>query len=400
MRKTSGKLGIPIARDNRATFSQLEYTQVNQKDFTKLKNEWKKITAPLEQAEEKPLRFLRYFLMANYKITNKDAIVREDEIYDWFVSEDNSKLCEYEEKPFEFVRKIIRSVESYLAYSEGRGNDGHANVPMANLKKMCGGAFSLHYVLLLAISSLPKQLFDHFVVQLESFLFYYIFTKTPTKELERSFSQWADELREIAGLTEVVAQKQKLNEFIEKRFQASMESKSNELADALKRYTIRSMQKYRTRYLLAKLTQFVDMAYKGLTIPGSLDDYMTLEIEHILPDNPEPELHQSFSASNPGANYDDYKNRLGNFTLLEKPINIVASNNFFEAKRAEYKKCKHYLTSSIVELTTVGKNSSINRINERLKAFDNWTASSIDQRQSMLIELAKEVWKTMLIEDL
>jgi hypothetical protein len=25
MRKTSGKLGIPIARDNRATFSQLEY---------------------------------------------------------------------------------------------------------------------------------------------------------------------------------------------------------------------------------------------------------------------------------------------------------------------------------------------------------------------------------------
>ena len=46
----------------------------------------------------------------------------------------------------------------------------------------------------------PRHLFDHFVVQLESFLFYYIFTKTPTKELERSFSQWADELRDIAGI--------------------------------------------------------------------------------------------------------------------------------------------------------------------------------------------------------
>jgi hypothetical protein len=378
----------------------LLFTQVDQKDFTKLKNEWKKITAPLEKAKEKPLRFLRYFLMANYKITTKDSIIREDEIYDWFVKDENAALCEYEPKPFEFVRKIIRNVESYLAFSEGQGNDGHANIPMANLKKMCGGAFSLHYVLLLAIANLPKPLFDHFVVQLKSFLFYYIYTKTPTTELERSFSQWADDLREIDGLKDTAAQKLRMNEFIDKRFRASMDSKSNELADALKRYTIWSMQQYRTHYLLAKLTQYVDMAYKGITVPGSLDDYKGLEMEHILPNTPEPELRQSFTASNPGANYDDYKNRLGNFTLLEKPINIVASNGFFEAKKAEYKKCKHYLTSSIVELTVVGKNSSINRMNEKLKAFEKWSAASIDQRQAMLIELAKIVWKTSLIEDL
>src|SRR5690606_39174121 len=55
---------------------------------------------------------------------------------------------------------------------------------------------------------------------------------------------------------------------------------------------------------------------------------------------------------------------------------------------------KHYLTSSIVELTTVGKDSSINRINEKLKSFGKWTAQSIDERQAMLIELASEVWKT------
>ena len=110
---------------------------------------------------------------------------------------------------------------------------------------------------------------------------------------------------------------------------------------------------------------------------------MGLEIEHILPNTPEPELRQSFSTSNPGANYDEYKNRLGNFTLLEKPINIVASNNFYEAKKAEYKKCKHYLTRSLVELTVVGNNSSINRINKKLKSFDKWSAASIhDQRQS------------------
>lgn len=372
----------------------LLFTQVDQSDFSKLKNDWKKITSPLEKAKEKPLRFLRYFLMANYKIRNKDGIIREDEIYDWFVDKDNSEVCGYKEKPFEFVRKIIRNVESYVAFSGGLGNDGHTNVPMANLKKLCGGAFSLHYVLLLAVAGLPKDLFDHFVEQLESFLFYYIFTKTPTKELERNFSAWADELREIAACGDPARQKQMLNEFIDKRFAASMAEKGAELSDALKRYTIRSMQQYRTRYLLAKLTQHVDMAYIGVTKPGSLDDYMSLEIEHILPNTPEPDLRQSFCQANPQANYDEYKNRLGNFTLLEKPINIVASNGFFERKKAEYRKCKHYLTSSIVEITTVGKNSSINRINEKLRAFDEWSAKSIEDRQALLADLAKSVWTT------
>lgn len=47
-----------------------------------------------------------------------------------------------------------------------------------------------------------KPLFDHFVMQLENFLFYYIFTKMPTRDLERSFSQWANELRAIADAAE------------------------------------------------------------------------------------------------------------------------------------------------------------------------------------------------------
>ena len=159
------------------------------------------------------------------------------------------------------------------------------------------------------------------------------------------------------------------------------------------------MQQYRTRYLLAKLTQHVDMAYIGMTEAGSLDDYMSLEIEHILPNHPEAELRDSFARANPDADYDEYKNRLGNFTLLEKPINIVASNSFFEQKKPEYKKCKHYLTSSIVEINTVGKNSSINRINEWLMSFGEWTAKSIEDRQAMLTELAKDVWKTSLVEE-
>jgi hypothetical protein len=286
----------------------------------------------------------------------------------------------------------------FIGFTQGRANDGQASLAMDSMQQLCGAAFSLHYVLLLAAGNFPKPLFEHFVRQLESFLFYYIFTKTPTKDLERNFSSWADDLRVIGEIADPKAQKVRLNEFIANKFQKNMVSKDAELADTLKRYTLGSMQQYRTRYLLAKLTQIVEMAFKGMSAPGPLGDYTTLEIEHIMPNTPEAELLASFAAANPGKNYDDYKARLGNLTMLEKPINIVAGNGFYEMKRAEYVKSGNYLTRSIVGLNSVGKNSSITRINAKLQAFETWSAAQIELRQDMLINLARDVWTTTPVD--
>jgi len=378
----------------------LLFTQVEQDQFTQLKNEWKRVTKPLEKGKEKPLRFLRYFLMANYPIKNhrSDSVVREDEIYDWFIAKENKGLCNYEQKPFEFVRQVVRNVEHFISFADGNGNDGKPNLAMDSLKRLTGGAFSLHYVLLLASANFPKSLFDHFVTQLESFLFYYIFTKTPTKDLERNFSIWADELRLISGNADEDTQRQLLNQFVSEKFERNMKSKSQELTDALKRLTLHSMQQYRTRYLLARLTQHVDMAFGGLKQRGSLEPFVKLEIEHILPNNPTETLLQSWIADNPGIEYNEYKNRLGNLTLLEKPINIVAGNDFYHDKTAEYSKSSNYLTRSIVQLAEVGQNTSISRINERLKSFDSWDADSIEQRHDILIGLCKEIWRTSPID--
>lgn len=378
----------------------LLFTQVKQTQFIQLKDEWKKITKPLEKGKEKPLRFLRYFLMANYSIKNArgDAVVREDEIYDWFIDKDNAALCDYANKPFEFVRKVIRNVEHYLAFGNGFGNDGKPSLAMDSLKRLAGGAFSLHYVLLLAAANFPKALFEHFVTQLESFLFYYIFTKTPTKDLERNFSLWADELRTISELPDPVKQRAALNAFVADHFEKNMAAKSQELSDALKRFSLYSMQQYRTRYFLARLTQHVDMAFSGIKSPGSLEPFTNLEIEHILPDTPTAALREKWINENPGAVYDDYKNKLGNLTLLEKPINIVAGNDFYAAKQLEYRKSNNYLTRSLVELTSVGQNTSISRINEKLEAFPAWNAASIEKRHGLLMALAKDVWKTTPID--
>lgn len=374
----------------------LLFSNVKPEQFEQLKNEWFKITGPLDREKEKPLRFLRYFLMANYTIKNarSDAIVREDEIYDWFIDKDNMPLCDYKSKPFEFVRKVIVNVNSYLAYKKGLGNDGKPNAIMETITILGGKAFSQHYVLLLAASNFPKELFDHFLSQLESFLFYYIFTKSNTRDLERTFSQWADELRTIAQISSALEQREKLNEFVANRFNTNMVSRKQELTDALNRLALGSMQKYRIRYLLARITEHVDMEFKGVYSRSNLSAYTNLQIEHILPATPKEELREKWTTKNAPAIYDEYKNRLGNLTLLEKPINIVAGNNFFSEKLLEYKKSSNYLTRSIAEIAQVGNNTSITRVNAYLKAFTEWNAQSITERQLMLINLIFNIWTT------
>ncbi|MDO6802992.1 DUF262 domain-containing HNH endonuclease family protein [Wenyingzhuangia sp. 1_MG-2023] len=382
----------------------LLFTNVKLDEFTKLKNEWKKITNPLEEDREKPLRFLRYFLMANYIITNhrSDGIVREDEIYDWFSKKENIVASNYKITPFVFVRKIIKTVDDFLKLTKGKGNDGEDNVYMNNIRKLTGGGFSLHYVILLASYNLPKDLFDHLLKQLETFLFYFIITRTSTKILERNFSSWADELRDISNLTDYATQKEKLNIFITNRFQQSTQAKQPELTDALRRYHFYSLQQYRTRYILAKFTQHVNMAYKGLSSPDNLNDYTNAEIEHILPNNPNEELLNHFNTTpeNENKEYHQYKTKLGNLTLLEKPINIVAGREFFKNKKEQYKMSKYYLSSSLDTLNHVGANTSITRINAKLLPFETtWTAEQIDDRQEMLLKLAADIWKIEPLED-
>jgi uncharacterized protein with ParB-like and HNH nuclease domain len=103
----------------------LIFRQARADQFQLLKDEWKKITKPLEEKQEKPLRFLRYYLMSNYPITNKrnDHILREDEIYDWIVDNDNAELCGYKRDPFAFVKHLKDNLDCYLAFIDGKDKD-------------------------------------------------------------------------------------------------------------------------------------------------------------------------------------------------------------------------------------------------------------------------------------
>ncbi len=141
-----------------------------------------------------------------------------------------------------------------------------------------------------------------------------------------------------------------------------MAKKTPELMDALKRLTLYPMRKCRMYYFLARVAQYVDMAFSEQKARGSLDQYFDLEIEHILPDNPKNDLRNTWQEKHPELIYDEYKNRLGNLTLLEKTINIVAGNDSWADKISQYAKSANYLTRSLSGLTEVGQNTSISHV--------------------------------------
>jgi hypothetical protein len=152
------------------------------------------------------------------------------------------------------------------------------------------------------------------------------------------------------------------------------------------------IQQYRVRYILAKLTQFIEEQAWGNPAHGHLDHYVAknVEIEHILPSTPRPDVRAAFDKLD---EYDDHTGRLGNLTLLEKTINASLSNASYVEKAPGYLQSAFLLTKSLVEKPQVGVNTQLNRAVADLVQFKNWNSSTIEQRQEMLAKLARKVWE-------
>lgn len=363
----------------------LLFRQVNRNDFNSLKDKWKTLIKLLEKNNEKPLRFLRYFIMSNYKVNNQrgEEIIREEEIYKWFIRPENVAQCNYEKEPFEFVELLLENATCYINFFKGLNKDGSKNVYLDNISKLGGGAFKQHLILLLAGRNLPQDLFNHFAKQIETLVFYYFITKEPTKEFERNFSKWAKSVLKTKS-------REELNDFVKENIQPVITSKENEYKLYFTETRQNNLQQYRIRYILAKIAQYLDQERLGSYIPQVLDNYITkgVEIEHILPFNPTESLRNEI-----GEEYDDLKIRLGNLTLLEKTMNIVVGNDFFSKKVIEYSKSPFYISKSIAGLDTIGINSSVTRLNLKLRSYENWNKETIIDRQNLLYELSKDIWK-------
>ena len=357
------------------------FRQVSREKFKELNMNWREITKTLEKIEEKPLRFLRYFIMANYNTSDcKDGILREDDIYNWLTR--NNKQCRYEEEPFKFVQKMKDNVNSYAEYRKPN-NSENGNIHLKNIPLLAGRSYKLHLMLMLAASNMNDDAKAQFKKIVESVVYYTVINRITTNETERLFVDWCGSVREIKTIEE-------LNKFTYEKVIPKVSSWKADNEVNFMRLGLNSMQQYRIKFILGKITAYVDSLLLGKTTVDDLSQYIdsAVEIEHIMPQTCDDKSAYNITDEE----YEVYLNRLGNLTLLENSINRSIHNDSYEEKSKAYKASKFHLTRSLPVLIDQGQNTAITRTNKMLRAWSEWKKRSIDERQKMLYDLSEKIW--------
>lgn len=361
----------------------LIFRQIERSQFDRLKDRWQQLVSMLENEKEKPLRFLRYFIMANYPSLKNSArgdenTVREDEIYDWLT--DNADKCDYVRNPFKFVDLLLENATCYINFAKGKDKNGNRTPYLDNIIRLGGGAFRQHLIVLLTARNLPDETFLYLAKNLENYLFYALFTKVQSKIFEKLFGKWNLTLTNVRNHEQMV-------DFVEGQIKPEIEKLAAEYKARFIMFKQGDLQQYRLKYILAKLSQYVDMAHSGVKEVPLLDNYFKsgTEIEHILPQTPQEDLKELYP------NYEELLPMLGNLTLLEQPMNGAIQNSKYELKLPVYATSKIYLTSSLHHLDMVGINTAVTRINKQLISFDHWDAETIRMRQEMLYNLSLDI---------
>ena len=363
-----------VGLDAMDLLKNLLFLNTNESDFDKLKVLWKEVTDTIYRAKEKPLRFLRYYIFANYNVEK----LREEEIYSWLI--DNKSLCRYDVDPIGFVKDLLKCSKAYEQFLKGNNQDGTVNRYLQNIRFLSGSARQ-HLILLLAARNLPLEDFNAFSMHIENLFFAFIITREPAREFEKMFAHWAPIIKKCKDGISLV-------EFISKYLDPVKQNLRARFELAIREVKYDNIQKYRLRYLLGKMTQYVNEQAFG---EGQSDLSMFLkqqDVEHIMAETiTEPTLKE-FGNTLLVAN--EYVHKLGNLTLLEEPINRSIHNLPFSDKIKKYPNSQYLLTKVIASKPQGG---AINNAVEGLSQYQIWTKDSIDARVEELVTLAKKTWK-------
>ncbi|SFG57801.1 DUF262 domain-containing protein [Methylobacterium gossipiicola] len=367
-----------VSLDSMDLLKNLLFVRTKQVEFGKLKAVWDDLQAELRRSGEKPLRFLRYFIFSRYAVEQ----LREDDIYDWLKK--NEAKVGFGTEAVPFARELVAAAKAYTRFLAGQGEDGQARPALQSMRILGGSAARQHLILLLAARHLPSDLFDRLAREIENLFFTYVLTREPTRDFERDFARWAAEVTSVHTAEDLEA-------LVERRFKPARAALATRFSEAFGRLGAKDLQAYRLRYVLAKLTQAVELnAYgetEGTRWLGKYAESSAYEIEHIHPVTAGPECVAEF-----GDGSGTMTQRLGNLVLVEQGINAALGNRPFSQKLPVYTQSQLLLTRAITEKPKVGVNTRINAAVSELESFGSWTPVEVEARQSQLSSLARAVW--------
>lgn len=360
----------------------LLFMKASKGDYDKLTGLWKEMIRTIEggRVKEKPLRFLRYFLLSKYPDARRAAKpLTEDDLYVWLEENKSRPDVQIDVNPLGFARALLDAAECYAQYVV------EPPPALRNINKLSARARQ-HMVVMLASEGLDDIETELLTRQLESLFVAYVLAKEPTKALDLVFANAAPKLRDLVNANPPGAQRQAaLREFLHSWVGPEIRKLRPRIDEAFKRLSLE--RKTMTRFVLARAAMYLDTLAR---VPvASIDRYWAHHIEHVLPNTPTEIQRAAFDQSQA---YDDYKQRLGNLVLLEESINGAIGRDYFQEKQPHYQKSGLLLTKALSGSQALGGASAWTKAAERLPAFDVWDSQTIDARHTHLTNLCKELW--------
>jgi hypothetical protein len=347
--------------------------------FASLKDRWKQIVDGIYGVGEKPLRFLRYFVFAEFEVA--DFKLQEDEIYDWFLR--NATQTGHRTNPLDFADRLLGAAKAYVGFTKGISPNGVPSKGIGNTKILGGSAIRQHYILLLAGRKLNEMNFQRLAQEVENLMFAYLITNTPTRDYERSIVEAARQLRKTSD--------SEFSQFCVEYFHERKARLSREFGSALNKMYSWDTRAFRLRYLLAKLTQALDVqAYGEAGAYGDLLHYYNAnnDIEHIFPLTPSEQAASEFGPNGEEA----IASRIGNLMLVEQAINRLLGNKAYSEKKAIYRQSQFLLVRCQAEHPAFGIADQITRTIATVSSFPSWNAEAVIARQGYMVRLAQGVW--------
>lgn len=370
-----------VGLDAMDLLKNLLFMNAKEEQFGKLRAEWKQLSQELYDAREKPLRFLRYFILASFNV--KEAKLREEEIYDWLVKADDQ--TNHSKDPLGFAAMLKAGARDYRHFAKGESPAGKFEHGLHNTRALGGSAIKIHYILLLAGRHLEPDKFTRLCDGIEQVMCTWLIAEVPAKDYERVITQAAKVLREVKTEAD-------FETFYARYIEGQKAIHRDKFVEALRSLKVGDVRQFRLKYLLAKFTQYFDIEAYGTAGNDRLSNYLISknEIEHVHARDPDEEAQREFGE---GAGDPAYFQRLGNLILLEKSPNVVASNAAYSKKAEVYPSSKFLLTRCQCKLLQVGQSDQITKTMARLNPAPVWNATAIEERQRWYADIALDVWQ-------
>ncbi|MBP7733105.1 MAG: DUF262 domain-containing protein [Caldisericia bacterium] len=358
----------------------LVFRSAEHSDYERIKKTWSEMLDNLKQANEKPMRFLRYYIINRFIDTaTEHTPPKEDNLYKWIKM--YKKDMEIEKDPIGFAKDIKKVSDTWLKYSRYLSNSEKKDQSLENIGLMSNCKTKQHYLLLLSGIHLQDDQFVKITKYIENLLYFYTITDIQPKYWERKFIKLSKEIK-------LLNTSEQVDRFINNNIK-------DYINENIKHYELNFLQlnennlyRYQLKYILAKIAKYIDDKFSGHSLT-MLDYYENLAtIEHILPRNKGEWVFDDNS------NYEMHKSMLGNLTLLENKFNSAASNNTKDKKAELYNKSKFIITSLLSSEPYIGQDSNKLKISKLFSKskINNWNTKTIQDRQEALMIVSKKVW--------